>query len=204
MHLEISPASSARRTPQPAPKARPNPARPGLLSPREVAIRTLIYGGLGLGLIYIFSQVYGMLLVTRHLTGAHFRLDFTPLFHAAWVIKLHVAGAIASFGVGTAIMAQRKGSRFHRQLGWTWSATMALTAASSFFIQTEGRLSWIHALSAWTLVLLPMALVAARAHRAKIHARLMTTIFLGGMLAAGLFTFVPGRMMWRLFFGVEV
>ena len=49
-----------------------------------------------------------------------------------------------------------------------------------------------------------MALVAARAHKAKIHSRLMMTLFLGGMLAAGLFTFLPGRLMWRLFFGVEV
>ncbi len=179
-------------------------SRPAILSRREVIIRTLVFGLIGLLLVYIFSQVYGMLLTARHLTGAHFRVDLRPLLNAGPIIKVHVAGALSSFLIGFAIMLQRKGSRLHRKLGWTWSATMATTALTSFFIQGEGHLSWIHALSAWTVVLLPMALVAARAHKRKIHARLMTTLFLGGMIAAGLFTFLPGRLMWRLFFGVEV
>ena len=80
---------------------------------------------------------------------------------------------------------------------------MAFTALSSFFIQSEGHFSWIHGLSAYTLLLLPMALAAARAHWAKIHGRLMTMLFLGGMVSAGLFTFLPGRLMWGLLFGVD-
>ena len=194
-----APPSAARRI-----LAKQRPTRPGVLSPREVAIRIAVYSALGAGLLYIFSQVYGMLLVSRHLTAAQFRIDPRPLLNAWWVIQAHVAAAVSTFGIGLAILLQRKGSRFHRQLGWTWSATMAFTALSSFFIQGEGQLSWIHGLSAFTVLLLPMALVAARAHKAKIHSRLMMTLFLGGMLAAGLFTFLPGRLMWRLFFGVEV
>lgn len=181
-----------------------NTARLGVLTQREVIIRSVIFGLIGLVLIYIFSQVYGMLLAARDLEGARFRINLAPLLNAGPVIKIHVAGAISSLLIGFAIMLQRKGSRLHRKLGWGWSATMATTALTSFFIQGEGHLSWIHALSAWTVVLLPMALVAARAHKRKIHARLMTTLFLGGMIAAGLFTFLPGRLMWRLFFGVEV
>ncbi|MBI1360129.1 MAG: hypothetical protein GC155_07580 [Alphaproteobacteria bacterium] len=144
------------------------------------------------------------MLVARHLEGAHFRVDLRPLLNTPAVVRVHVAAAISSFVLGFAIMLQRKGSRLHRKLGWGWSATMATTALSSFFILEDGQFVWIHALSAWTILLLPMALVAARAHRRKIHARLMTTLFLGGMIAAGLFTFLPGRLMWRLFFGVEV
>ena len=30
----------------------------------------------------------------------------------------------------------------------------------------------------------------------------MTGIFVGGMLIAGLFSFLPGRTMWHLFFAV--
>ncbi|MEP7210425.1 MAG: hypothetical protein ABI740_06280 [Alphaproteobacteria bacterium] len=201
MRLETSPSSDLSPAAKPAGK---KPTRPGILSPREVAIRTVVYGVLGAGLLYIFLQVYGMLLVDRRLTAAHFRVDFRPLLNAWWLIQLHVAAAVSTFGIGVAIMLQRKGSRFHRQLGWTWSATMGFTALSSFFIQGEGHLSWIHGLSAFTVILLPMALVAARAHKAKIHSRLMMTLFLGGMVAAGTFTFLPGRLMWRLFFGVDV
>jgi uncharacterized membrane protein len=204
MPFETSPSSDLSTRAEPARKTPTRkPYRPSVLSPREVAIRIAVYGVLGAGLVYIFSQVYGMLLVSRHLTGAHFRIDPRPLLDAWWVIQLHVAAAVSTFGVSIAILLQRKGSRFHRRLGWIWSATMAFTALSSFFIQSEGRFSWIHGLSAYTLLLLPMALAAARAHRAKIHARLMTMLFLGGMVSAGLFTLLPGRLMWGLFFGVD-
>jgi uncharacterized membrane protein len=204
MRLETSPSSDLAQSQPDQKKPARSPNRPGILSPREVVVRTVVYGVLGAGLLYIFSQVYGTLLVSRHLTTAHFRIDPRPLLNGWWVIQLHVAAAVSTFGIGVAIMLQRKGSRFHRQLGWTWSATMAFTALSSFFIQGEGQFSWIHGLSAFTVLLLPMALVAARAHKAKIHARLMMTLFLGGMIAAGTFTFLPGRLMWRLFFGVDV
>jgi uncharacterized membrane protein len=204
MRLETSLSSQTPAAQPTRKKPARKPYRPGILSPREVAIRIAVYGVLGAGLLYIFSQVYGMLLVSRHLTAAHVRFDPRPLLNAWWVIQLHVAAAVSTFGIGVAILLQRKGSRFHRRLGWTWSATMAFTALSSFFIQGEGHFSWIHGLSAFTMLLLPMALVAARAHKAKIHSRLMMTLFLGGMIAAGTFTFLPGRLMWRLFFGVEV
>ena len=30
----------------------------------------------------------------------------------------------------------------------------------------------------------------------------MTSAFVGGLLVAGLFTFLPGRMLWSIFFAV--
>jgi uncharacterized membrane protein len=143
-----------------------------------------------------------MMAVSRHLTGAHFRVDLRPLLESCLVIQTHVAGATASFLLWITIMLQPKGSRMHRQLGWAWCVTMGVAALSSILIQDEGQFTWIHGFTAVTLIVLPIGVALARAHKAKLHARFMTALFLGAMLGAGIFTFLPGRMMWELFFAV--
>jgi uncharacterized membrane protein len=176
--------------------------RPGMFSPRERLILRLIYGSLIAALLYAFGRVYQMLEISRHLTGAHFRVDPRPLLESGFIIQAHVAGALSSFLLGTIIMLQPKGSRMHRQLGWAWVVTMGAAAVASIFIQGEGQFSWIHGFTAVTLIVLPIGVALARAHKARLHARFMTALFLGGMLGAGIFTFLPGRMMWELFFAV--
>jgi uncharacterized membrane protein len=75
----------------------------------------------------------------------------------------------------------RKGNRFHRRLGMAWMAAMYWTAGSSFGIRAlhPGHLSWIHGLSAWTLVSLTVALWAARTHRRELHRRFVVGSYLG-------------------------
>lgn len=133
-----------------------------------------------------------------------FRVDLSPLAAAPPAVQVHVAAALLSFAVGCVILARPKGRGLHRTLGWTWVAAMALTAASSFFItQMMGSsLGPIHALSAWTLIVLPMGVAAIRRRDVAAHRRHMTQSFLGGMVIAGLFTFLPGRLMWSTFFTV--
>ena len=45
------------------------------------------------------------------------------------------------------------------------------------------------------------AVYAARRHRVAAHRRAMTGMFVGGLIVAGAFTFLPGRLMWAIFFG---
>ncbi|MCA8900785.1 MAG: DUF2306 domain-containing protein [Hyphomonas sp.] len=118
------------------------------------------------------------------------------------MVKLHVAGAIMAFGIGAALLRGVKGGRLHRILGYTWVAAMAVTAISSFFVVglNGNSYSFIHGLSAWTVIALPMAVAAARRRDFKTHRREMTGMFTGGLLVAGLFSFLPGRMMWSIFF----
>lgn len=33
------------------------------------------------------------------------------------------------------------------------------------------------------------------------HRRMMTGLFIGGLVIAGALTFLPGRLMWQVFFG---
>ena len=138
------------------------------------------------------------------------QLDFIPhapdwrlLMAAPPVIQLHVAAAMTALAIGTVLLIGVKGTRLHRTLGWAWVVAMGTTAISSLFIRAinPGGFSLIHLLSGWTIVALPMAVYAARRHRVAIHRRAMTGMFVGGLIVAGLFTFLPGRLMWAVFFG---
>ena len=58
-----------------------------------------------------------------------------------------------------------------------------------------GPWSPIHLLAIYTLAMLPLAVLHARRHRVPNHKRAMISIFIGGLVIAGAFTFVPGRIM---------
>ncbi|MDO9222146.1 MAG: hypothetical protein Q7U20_00360 [Caulobacter sp.] len=119
------------------------------------------------------------------------------------VIKIHMLAAVAGVALGATILSLRKGDTRHRALGWTWTLFMIATAGSSLFIIGLNGDSWsiIHLLSGWVLVTLPLAVWAARRHRVDVHRRAMTGMFWGASIVAGAFTFLPGRLMWGLFFG---
>lgn len=131
--------------------------------------------------------------------------DFGLLAAAPTAIQIHVAAALTALAIGIVLLAGIKGTRLHRALGWTWVLAMGTTAVSSFFIHEinpggPAGLSLIHLLSGWTMVGLPMAVYAARRHRVQTHRRAMTGMFVGGLIVAGLLTFLPGRLMWAIFF----
>jgi uncharacterized membrane protein len=81
---------------------------------------------------------------------------------------------------------------------------MAIVAVSSFWIHQMrliGPFSPIHLLSMWVLLMLPLAVWKARHHQVGTHRRIMTYTFLGGLVVAGLFTLLPGRIMHAVVFG---
>ncbi|MBS0385818.1 MAG: DUF2306 domain-containing protein [Proteobacteria bacterium] len=118
-------------------------------------------------------------------------------------VKLHIAAAVAAFVIGLVILLQPKGSPLHKTLGWAWVIAMAATAISSFFITglNGNSLSFIHLISGWTVVALPLGIYAIRNRQVLMHKRAMTSLFVGGLVIAGALTFIPGRLMYRLFFG---
>lgn len=129
--------------------------------------------------------------------------DLSPVLAAPARIQIHMTAALAALAIGSVLMMGVKGGRAHRVLGWSWVIAMAVTAVSSLFIRgmNHGAMSWIHLLSGWTIIALPMGVYAARRHKVRLHGRFMTGLFVGGLLIAGAFTFLPGRLMWRVFFG---
>jgi uncharacterized membrane protein len=129
--------------------------------------------------------------------------DFTLWAGVSWVVKLHVYTALTALAIGTMILIRPKGSGFHKTLGWAWVFAMATTAISSLFILdlNRGFFSFIHLLSGWTIIALPMAIFAIRNRKVQIHRRAMTGMFVGGLVVAGLLSFIPGRIMFEMFFG---
>jgi uncharacterized membrane protein len=118
-------------------------------------------------------------------------------------IQVHVIAAVTALVIGCVILAQRKGSRLHKTLGWAWVFAMATAAISSLFITglNGGFYSFVHLLSGWTVIGLPMAIFAIRNRKVETHRRAMTGMFVGGLLIAGALAFLPGRFMFAFFFG---
>ena len=129
--------------------------------------------------------------------------DLAQLAAQPLAVRIHLGSVAVAFVVGAVLLLGPKGTLPHRTLGWTWAAAMATVAVSSLFIRqiNEGQFSFIHALSGWVIVALPAALYAARRHKVAAHRGAMTGMSFGGMFLAGGLAFLPGRLMWSLFFG---
>ncbi|MEL7547301.1 MAG: DUF2306 domain-containing protein [Pseudomonadota bacterium] len=151
--------------------------------------------------VLIYSFVYRMIASEMGWDFA-FQPRLDPLLAADAVTQIHVGAAIMTFLIGSVIMALPKGVGLHKTLGWSWVIGMALTAGSSFLMTGlfENSYSPIHALSAYTLLGLPFGIAAARRRKIKAHREQMTSMFVGAMVIAGLFTFLPGRLMWSMLF----
>jgi uncharacterized membrane protein len=118
-------------------------------------------------------------------------------------VKIHLAAAVVALALGTVLMIGGKGTPMHRTLGWICATSLMVAAVSSLFIHHLSRsgFSFIHLLSGWTILILPFAVYWARTHRIVRHGRSMTSVFYGGLVLAGLFAFIPGRLLWQMFFG---
>ena len=131
-------------------------------------------------------------------------MTLAPLLSASPIIQAHAFAAMMAFALGVVQLAAPKGTIPHRTVGWIWVVLMALVAVSSFWIhdiRMIGPFSPIHLLSIFTLAMLVVAVMHARRHRVDRHRKAMTTIFIGALIIAGVFTFLPGRIMHAVAFG---
>jgi uncharacterized membrane protein len=131
-------------------------------------------------------------------------LTLQPLLDAAPAIQVHAFAAMAAFALGFVQLAAPKGTLPHRTVGYVWVVLMLVICITSFWIQdlrVWGPWSPIHLLSIFTLVTLPFAILHARRHRVSQHRNAMIAMFAGALLIAGLFTFVPGRIMHAVVLG---
>ena len=132
-------------------------------------------------------------------------MSLAPLLAAPAVIQIHAFAALGAFGLGAIQLAAPKGTIPHRTVGWIWAVLMLTIVVSSFFIhqiRLWGPFSPIHLLSIFTLVMLPLAVLRARRHNVDGHRNAMLGLFFGALLTAGAFTFLPGRIMHAVAFGL--
>lgn len=131
-------------------------------------------------------------------------MSLEPLLSASPMIQVHAYAAMAAFGLGGFVLFRKKGDATHRRLGRIWVGLMLVTALSSLFVwqsRTFGLFSPIHLLSLLTLIMLWLGLRYARRRSIQAHMRTMQSLYLGALVIAGWFTFMPGRIMNRVVFG---
>lgn len=131
-------------------------------------------------------------------------MSFEPLLQASPTIQIHAFAAMAAFVLGIVPLTAPKGTIPHRAAGWLWVAIMVVVSITAFFIheiRLWGPFSPIHLLAIFTLISLPLAVRHARRHAVQHHNRSMIAIFTGGLIIAGAFTFMPGRIMHAVTFG---
>lgn len=135
-------------------------------------------------------------------------MTLDPILDASTAIRLHLA-AIAVAVVATAvILPMPKGTLVHKRVGAVWVAAMMTAALVSFGIRDPDPslsngfgLSPIHILSAIVLVSVPHAVWQIRKGRVEEHRRAMISLAVGALAIAGLFTLLPGRLMWHVVTG---
>jgi uncharacterized membrane protein len=122
---------------------------------------------------------------------------------APLAIKIHLATVIPAFFIGTwLIFFSTKGARRHRILGLVYLVLMAVTAVTTLFIRTlyPGRFSFVHLFIPLTLFGIFGAIRGIRRKDIRAHRRATIMLYAGALLIAGAFTFLPGRMMYEIFF----
>ncbi len=128
-----------------------------------------------------------------------------PDYHQLALI--HLATVVPAFFIGTYLMLRRKGTPLHRQLGRLYMGLMLFTGVFTLFIPAAigpvflGHFGYIHALSLLTIVTVPTAYFAARAHKVVLHGINMIGLYVGGLIIAGSFALMPGRLLHTWLFG---
>jgi len=123
------------------------------------------------------------------------------------VIAVHATAAIGAVVIGPVALWARRGReqrpRLHRAFGYAWVTLMIVTALSALFIH-GGRLpningfSPIHLLVPLTLFGLYGAFRYLAAGNIRAHKKIMTGLYFGAGVGAGVFTLLPDRLLGRM------
>ncbi len=118
------------------------------------------------------------------------------------LVWAHLATIGLALALTPVMLLRRKGDTRHRALGYVWVAAMFGTAALSFGMRytNHGSFSFIHIISAWTLLQVPLIVVRARQHNIAKHRRAVRGMVVGALLIAGFFTFPFDRLLGHWLF----
>jgi len=123
---------------------------------------------------------------------------------APLAVRIHMATVIPAFFIGAwLVLFSAKGARLHRGFGVLYLLLMTVTAVTTLFVHVlnPGHFSWIHLFVPLTLFGVTSTILALRRGDIRGHRRSMIGLYVGALLIAGAFTFLPGRLMHQIFFG---
>ena len=114
------------------------------------------------------------------------------------LVIVHLAAALCAMVLGAVQLWRAKGTPGHRLLGWSWVVLMFTVAITSLWIPAFLHFTWIHVFTLLVLIALPRALIKIRRGDVAGHARTMRSLYAGGLVIAGVFTLIPGRLLGNL------
>lgn len=118
---------------------------------------------------------------------------WTPL------IASHVIAAAYVLALGPVNILRRRRDRIHRIIGFTWVTAIAYTCISSFWILGDDRFTWLHGLSAFTIVTVTLGIISAVRGNIPAHRANMIGSYLGTLTAFIFAATAPGRRLPLLF-----
>ena len=119
---------------------------------------------------------------------------------------LHLATVLPAFITGTIMFAFRKGTSLHRMAGRIYMILILLTGIVTLFMPAKvgpsifGHFGFIHLFSFSVFYSVPAAYLAVRSGNIRLHRSIMIGLYVGGMLIAGSFALMPGRMLHGILF----
>lgn len=120
---------------------------------------------------------------------------------------LHLVTVVPCFFLGGWLLARRKGTAVHKRLGRVYAVLMLFTALITLVMPAEvgpallGHFGFIHLFSVLVFVSIPLAVVSIRRGNLRAHRGHMLGVYFGGILIAGGFALVPGRLLHGWLFG---
>lgn len=118
----------------------------------------------------------------------------------------HLATVVPAFFIGIIVFIINKGTNTHKVLGRIYMILMLITALITLFMpafigpKLLNHFGYIHMFSFLTIYTVPSAYYAIKKGDVKAHKRGMILLYIGALLIAGSFTFLPGRYLHTLFF----
>jgi uncharacterized membrane protein len=149
---------------------------------------------LAIMLVAVGGMIYLSALMGTHQAASGYQ---TP----AWALWIHLGTVIPALPLGAWVLSRRKGTPAHKMAGRIWMALMFITAIDSFWVRSvTGHIGPIHILSALTIVIVPLSIAQARRGNFAAHKRMAVGLYIG-LIVAGAFTLLPGRLIGNLVFG---
>ena len=120
---------------------------------------------------------------------------------------MHLGTIAPAFLMATFMMVTKKGTEVHRLIGRIYMVLMLFTAMVTLLMSAQvgprlfNHFGFIHLLSVLVLYCVPSAYWAIKNGNVKRHRLSMIGLYIGGLIVAGGFTLMPGRMLGNVLFG---
>lgn len=114
---------------------------------------------------------------------------------------IHLSTILPALVIGGYLLAVHKGTPRHRTLGKIYGLLMLVTAVTTLFMNAEfgptllDHFGFIHLFSILTLYSVIAAYIAIKKGDIRQHKYNMIGLYNGGIIIAGFFALMPGRML---------